>query len=422
MISRGFSKPNLLTFFLLFLLALASVSELGCGRSAATKKTETAAATPAVIIEVSTVPAILRDLPRFFEASGSLAANEQTDVAPSIAGKVVAIGVDLGSFVKRGQMIVRLDPVDSQLRLEQAQAQLAQTQAAVRQAEAKIGIRPGQNFDPTRVPEVSAARVALELAEKQLQRAEKLVESGDVSRSSYDQFKAQRDSLREQYEVALSQARQNFAAVQVARTNVANAQAQVGLAQRSLSYALVYSPINGYVSDRSVDLGEYVSPTTKVATVVSINPLRARIDIPEQAIGIIRVGESVSVTVSAFTDRAFAGRIARISPNVTATSRTLTVEAEVNNDDGVLKPGQFATVKILQPQSSPAVLVPARAVHTEAGSSRVFVIKNGHAEQRLVQLGQTEGDLIEIKGGVAAGELVATSNVEALSDGIAIKQ
>jgi len=248
------------------------------------------------------------------------------------------------------------------------------------------------------------------------------VASGDVSRSSYDQVRAERDNAREQYEVALSQARQNFAAVQVARTNVANIQAQVAMAQRNLSYALVYSPINGYVSDRPVALGEYVSPTTKVATVVSINPLRARIDIPEQAIGNVRVGDSVSVTVSAFTDRAFAGRVARISPNVTATSRTLTVEAEINNGDGVLKPGQFATVKILQPQSTPAVLVPARSVHTEAGASRVFVIKNGHAEQRLVQLGQAEGDLVEIKNGIAAGELVATSNFELLNDGIAVRQ
>jgi len=419
MISRGFLKPKPLR--LILLLSVVSLVALACGRSTA-KKTETTTAAAPVVIEVSTAPAILRQLPRFFEASGSLAPNEQTDVAPSIAGKVVAIGVDLGSFVKRGQMIVRLDPVDSRLRLEQTQAQLAQAQAAVRQAEARIGIKPGQNFDPTRVPEVSAARVALELAEKQLRRSEKLLESGDVSRSAYDQLKAQRDGLQEQYEVALSQARQNFAAVQVARTNVANVQAQVGLAQRSLSYSLVYSPINGYISDRPVDLGEYVSPTTKVATVVNINPLRARIDIPEQAIGSVRVGESVSVTVSAYTDRAFAGRIARISPNVTPTSRTLTVEAEVNNSDGLLKPGQFATVKILQPQATPAVLVPARAVHTEGGTSRVFVLKNGHAEQRLVQLGQTEGDLVEIKSGVAAGELVATSNVELLNDGIAVKQ
>jgi len=88
----------------------------------------------------------------------------------------------------------------------------------------------------------------------------------------------------------------------------------------------------------------------------------------------------------------------------------------------VLKPGQFASVRILQSRPQPAVLVPVRAVKTESGVSRVFVIKDGHAQQRLVQLGQTEGDLIEVKGGVGADEQVATSNVDQLSDGIPVKQ
>ena len=116
------------------------------------------------------------------------------------------------------------------------------------------------------------------------------------------------------------------------------------------------------------------------------------------------------------------GRIARISPNVTATSRTLTVEAEVENPDNALKPGQFATVRIQQSQTAPAVLVPARAVKTEGTSSSVFVIKNGRAEQRVVQLGQSEGDLVEIKTGLAADETVATSNVEQLQDGMTVTQ
>jgi len=373
-------------------------------------------------VDVTTAPAIVRELPRYFEATGSLTGDQQTDVAPSIAGKVVAIGVELGSYVRRGQMIVRLDDVDSKLRVEQAQAQVEQAKAALRQAEEKVGIRPGQSFDLNKVPEVANARVALELAEKNLRRSEKLIESGDISRSMYDQQKAQRDQLKEQYESALSLARQNYAAVMTARANVANAESQLGLAHRNLSYALVYSPIDGFVSERNADIGEYVSPTTKVATVVRINPLRVRIDIPEQAIPAVNVGQSVSVTTSAWPDRNFGGRIARISPNVTPTSRTLTVEAEIENGDGALKPGQFATVRILQARAAPAVLVPNRAIRTESGVSRVFVIRDGHAEERIVQLGQTEGDLVEIKSGVAADEPVATSNIEQLSSGIAVRQ
>ncbi len=348
--------------------------------------------------------------------------DQQTDVAPSVAGKVVAIGVELGSYVRRGQMIVRLDDVDAKLRVQQAVAQVEQSKAALRQAEEKIGVRPGQPFDANKVPEVANARVALELAEKNLRRAEKLIESGDVSRSVYDQQKAQRDQLKQVYESALSLARQNFAAVATARANVANAESQLGLARRSLSYAVVFSPIDGFVAERTADLGEYVSPTAKVATIVRINPLRVRIDIPEQAISAVTVGQSVSVTTSAWPDKNFSGRVARISPSVTPTSRTLTVEAEIENSSGALKPGQFATVRILLSRAQPAVLVPSRAVRTESGVSRVFVIKDGRAQERLVQLGQAEGDLLEIKGGVAADEMVATSNIEQLSDGATVRQ
>jgi len=407
---------------LIGVLGALTLFAISCGGSKASVRTDaTTPATPAAV-EVTTAPAIQRDLPRFFEATGSLAGDQQTDVAPSIAGKVTAIGVDLGSYVKRGQMIVRLDDVDSKLRVEQAQAQLEQAKAALRQAEEKIGLRPGQNFEASRIPEVANARVALELGEKNLRRAEKLIESGDVSRANYDEQKARRDQLKEVYEAALSLGRQNFAAVATARANVANAQTQVGLARRSLSYALVFSPIDGYVAERTADLGEYVSPTSKVATIVRINPLRIRIDIPEQAIPEVRVGQSVSVTTSAWPDKNFSGRIARISPNVSPSSRTLTVEAEVENGSGILKPGQFASVRILQQRVEPAVLVPLRAVRTESGVSRVFVIKDGHAQQRLVQLGQSESDLVEVKGGVAADEQVATSNVDQLSDGVVVKQ
>jgi multidrug efflux pump subunit AcrA (membrane-fusion protein) len=403
-------------------LAAVSLLAVSCGGSKANVKSEPYATPSPAVVDVTTAPAIMRELPRFFEATGSLAGDQQTDVAPSIAGKVVAIGVDMGSYVKRGQMIVRLDDMDAKLRVQQAQAQAEQAKAALRQAEEKADVRAGQSFDPNRVPEVVNARLALELSEKNLHRAEKLIESGDVSRSSYDQLKAQRDQLKEQYESAISLARQNYAAVATARANVANAESQVGLAQRALSYAVVFSPIDGFVAERNADLGEYVSPNQKVATVVRVNPLRIRIDIPEHAISEVKVGQTVSATTSAWPDRNFGGRVARISPNVTPNSRTLTVEAEIDNSSGQLKPGQFASVRILQARAEPAVLIPARAVRTESGVSRVLVIKDGVAQQRSVQLGQTEGDLVEIKSGVAAGELVATSNTEQLSDGMAVRQ
>jgi multidrug efflux pump subunit AcrA (membrane-fusion protein) len=410
-------------------IALALVSTLGltaasCGGSRAQANKKEAPAVPAAppAVDVTTAPAIIRDLPRFVEATGSLAADEQTDVAPIVGGRVVSVGVDLGTYVQKGQVIAQLDAGDARLRLEQAQAALAQANSSVTQAEARIGLRPGQKFDPTRVAEVGAAKVAYDLAEKNLRRYEQLLESGDISRSAYDQQRAQRDQLREQYQAALTQANQSYAAVQTARAAAQAVQVQVQQAQKGIRDVTIYSPISGFVVERAADVGEFVSTSSKVATVARTNPLRVRIDVPEQAIATVRPGQSVSVSVSTYPERNFAGRVARVSPSVSQQSRTLTVEAEVENGENLLKPGQFATIRVLLPESDPAILVPVRAVRTDGTTSRVYVIQDGIARERLVATGRQDNDLIEIKGNVAAGDAIATSNVEQLADGVPVRQ
>src|ERR1051325_6157284 len=145
MISRNLFKTTLA----LSLVAGLGLASAACGsRAQANKKTEAAAPTPApAAVEVTTAPAVQRDLPRFVEATGSLAADLQTDVAPIVGGRVVSVNVDLGTYVQKGQVIAQLDSADPRLRLEQAQAALAQANSAVTQAEARIGLSPGQRFE-----------------------------------------------------------------------------------------------------------------------------------------------------------------------------------------------------------------------------------------------------------------------------------
>jgi multidrug efflux pump subunit AcrA (membrane-fusion protein) len=142
-----------LILLITLLLAIAG-AVMSCGGSKANVRKEEVSSTPKTV-EVTTAAAISRELPSFFEATGSLAGDEQTDVAPQTAGKVVEVGVDIGSAVRRGQMIVRLDDSELKLRVAQSQAQVEQAKAAVRQAEEKIGLRSGQAFDPSRVAEVA---------------------------------------------------------------------------------------------------------------------------------------------------------------------------------------------------------------------------------------------------------------------------
>lgn len=422
---------------------------ISCSGSSAKNTNANANALPTVV-DVTTTTAIVRDVPTYFEATGSLASDAQTDVAPTVGGKIVEVNFDIGSYVQKGAVLVRLDNRDAQIRLQQAQAQVEQAQSNVRQAQAnveqaranvrqtqsRLGITEGSNFDIETFSQVRSTKAQLELAERELGRAERLLESGDISRSIYDQRKAQRDQMRAQLDEARSTAAVAVSAIRTAMTQVNTALAavnsaraaeeaartQISSAQKAISDAVVYAPISGYVSERVADLGEFATTNSKVATIVRTSVLRMRIDVPEQNVGQIKVGQGISLQTSAYPDRNFAGTVVRISPSVNATSRTLTVEAEVENVDGLLKPGQFATVRIAQGAPKQTIMIPTIAVKTEGDTNRVYVIKEGRAEERIVKLGVLENDLIEVQQGVQADEIVATSNLNLIYDGVTVNR
>jgi HlyD family secretion protein len=370
-----------------------------------------------------------------------------------VAGKIIEVNFDIGSYVQQGGVLLRLDPRDAQIRLEQARAQVEQQRQGVQQAEsnaeqalatlrqtqARLGVGDGETFQIKDFSQVKSITAQLELAEKELRRSERLLETGDVSRATYDQRKSQRDALIGQLDEARSNAAVAIKAIDTARAAyeaarsavgvqraaVSNAQTQVEAAQKAVADTNVLAPISGYVAERTADVGEYISPSTpnsKIATIVRTSTLRVRIDVPEQDIAKVGTGQGVSVQTSAWPDRNFAGTVVRISPSLNATARTLTVEAEIQNVEGLLKPGQFATVRITQSRPEPAVMVPVRAVKTVGDSNSVFVVKDGIAREQFVQLGLLENDLIQVKSGVVEGDSVVTSDLNQLADGVFVRQ
>ena len=424
----------------------------GCGSNANSATTGNTNNQPQ-IIDVTTSQAIIQPIPSYIEATGNLVSDAQTDVAPAVGGKIVEVNFDIGSFVQKGDVLVRLDPRDANIRLEQAKAQVEQQRQAVQQAEsnveqaianlrqtqARLGVKDGETFQIKDFSQVKTFTAQLELAEKELRRTEKLLESGDVSKSAYDQRKSQRDALLGNLDEARSNAAVAIraintaqagvgtakAAVSSAQAAVATAQTQVTQAQKAASDTNVLAPISGFVSERIADVGEFVTPNTpnsKVATIVRTSTLRMKIDVPEQSIGKVATGQGVSLQTTAHPDRNFAGTIVRISPSLNTSARTLSVEAEVQNTEGLLKPGQFATVRITQSKPEPAVMIPAKAVRTVGNTNSVFVVKDGVAREQFVQLGLLENDMIQVKQGVIEGDLVAVTNVNQLSDGVLVRQ
>jgi len=429
-------QKRLLSFLGIAALAAAGLSA-GCGR-ATTANANIANSQPA-IVDIMTSQAVVNPIPTYFEATGNLVSDAQTDVAPAVSGKIAEVNFDVGSFVTKGSVLVRLDARDAQIRLEQAEAQVEQQRSAVdqavaalRQSQARLGLRDGQSFNIETFSQVKSIKANLELAEKEYTRSERLFNTGDISKSILDTRRSQRDALLGQLDEARSNAavaakavNAAEAAVATARAGVSTARTQVDQARKAIADTAIYAPISGYVSERVADVGEYISPSapnSKIATIVRTSPLRLRIDVPEQSIGKVAIGEGISLQTSAYPDRNFAGQVRRILPSLNVTARTLTVEADVPNTDGLLKPGQFATVRITQNTPENAVMVPATAVKAFGDKNSVFVVKDGAAREQVVQAGLLENGLIQIKNGIAEGDVVATSNLNLLSDGVLVRQ
>ncbi len=360
-------------------------------------------------------------------------AEESSDVAPKVAGKVVSVGVNVGDFVGAGQTIARVDDRDARYQVSIAQAAVNSARSAVRQAEARLGLLDKNKFDASVVPEVRAANANFEQAQAELRQAEanekryrELKESGDVAEITYEQFKTARDTAnsrannaKQQLEAAINTAKQSNQAILTAQAGVQTAITQLENAQKNLVDTAIKAPFGGFVSARPIAVGEFVSTSSVVATILRTNPIKAQIQIAEADVPFVVGGRGVSLEVDAYKDRKFAGTVLAINPAVDPSSRSAMVEALVENNGNLLRSGMFVQAKITREGGTAGVFVPKSAVYSDAStqSQRVFVIIEGVAKLKTVQLGVEEGEMIQIVTGVDADQNVATSNLDQLFEG-----
>ncbi|MEP7120539.1 MAG: efflux RND transporter periplasmic adaptor subunit [Byssovorax sp.] len=397
----------------LVLVTASTAAMEGCKRPDAAGDGKPEAAAQA---EVAAIPAAHfarvteRRLPATLEASGTLAADETSEVASPGSGVCTSVEIDVGSYVKKGDPLVRLDGRDASLRL-------AQANAAAAQAQARLGTRPGERFDPGATAEVRAAKEAMDLAVADAARTKSLFDSGGVAQAAWDQARARAEQARAQYDGAQSGAQQAWA-------GLAAAQASANLAQKAAGDTIVRAPFDGAVAERRISVGEFAQMGRVVAVVVRDNPLRLRVDIPESDSARVTLGKDVTITVAAFPTLTFHGAVKRIGASMKAQSRALPIEIEVpnSNGSGSLKPGSFARAQIVLDGGDAAVLfVPKGAVGTSGSASRVFVRVGNRVSERIVTVGREIEGLTEVKGTLTAADEIAVDAIDKLSDGAEIK-
>ncbi len=326
-------------------------------------------------------------------ANGTLAAYDQSTASAKVAGRLSTISVDLGSVVRRGQMVAQVEASDYKLRVQQAEAALAQ-------ARARVGLSPDGKDDavnPEQTGTVRQARAVLDEAKVSRDRAAKLVQQGIVARSEFDTADAG-------YKVAVSRYQDAIEEIRNRQALVAQRRSELSLARQQLGDTAVYAPLDGIVQQKRASVGEYLAAGAPVVDIVRMNPLRLQAEVPERDAGTVRFGQSVRVTVAGDAN-VYLGQIKRLSPVITAQNRMLMVEADVQNN-GLLRPGSFAKAEIVTNDAKMAITVPNSSIVTFAGIEKVIVVQNGKALEKPITTGRRNGDWTEIVAGVNVGDQV----------------
>ena len=315
-------------------------------------------------IKVAVLAAAEAPAPEVLTLTGMVAADQRSDVTADTQGKVINVMIERGQRVKSGQAVVQLDVRSAALSAKEAAANLA------------------------------GARAQKELADEECERTKTLLAKGAITQSEYDRQMTQCRAAQE--EVSATQARTEMMA-------------------KTVADGLVRAPFDGVVAERDVSPGEWVQPGKPLFTLVKDDPLKIELSVPEAAVTAIKQGERVEVVAVAHEDKTYGAEVTRIGAEIGKT-RSLIVEAQLDKGSDLV-PGMFAEAHVVIGQT-PRVVLPDKAVVKRGKQWHAFVVKNGEAEDRIVQLGTPPATgQVTIVQGVVKGEQVVASIPAALEDG-----
>jgi multidrug efflux pump subunit AcrA (membrane-fusion protein) len=347
--------------------------------------------------------------------TGDIAAITQVTIYSKAQGWVAKIRVREGDLVKTGQELVTLDTREAAAAVAQAEASLEASRARLKQVRA--------TSEETIQSQIQQAKANLELAEADLNRFQELHEKNFISRQQFDEARTKYNVAKANYDLALNSIRQktweNDIALAEAQVNQAKATLDFNKAQ--LANLIILSPMDGGVTKRFVDPGTMVKDTTPILTLMDVTEMKMVVNVIEREFIYLQKGQPVKITVTAFPDRTFTGRINIINPALELQSRTAEIQISIPNPGFLLKPGMFGRAEIILRTSPKAVLVPIQGVLSEMGKDFVYVLQENRAIRREVRKGVVRDDVVEILQGLSPGEQVVTAGQSSLKDGVPVR-
>jgi membrane fusion protein (multidrug efflux system) len=347
--------------------------------------------------------------------TGDIAPYAQVIIYSKVQGWVEKINVREGDRVKVGQVLATLDSREAEATVAQSKASLEAATARLKQVKA--------TSEEIIQSQMQQAKANLDLAEEDLKRSRELSQKDFISRQQMDEARTKHSVAKANYDLALNNVRQKTWEndIALAEAQVQQAKATLDLNRAQLANLIILAPMNGKITKRYVDPGIMVKDTTPILAMMDLDEVKMMVNVIEKEFVRLQKGKEVKVTVTAFPNRTFQGRIAIITPALDLQSRTAEIQISIPNPGYILNPGMFGRVEALLRSDPNATLIPIQALITEEDKDYVYALKDGKAYRRPVQKGISKDTVVEIIRGLSPGEQVVTAGQEFLRDGIPVR-
>ena len=395
-------------------------------------KKEQAAAVPRRQFEVvvGVVKPIVKDLDVKLSYTADVLPLQQVSVFAKVNGYIKRLGADLGDFVKEGQMLVEVDAPELNAALEGARAAVAQAESSAKVSESNLA--SAQAGVINQQANLVKAQAVARNDSRNLDRFNNLHEQGliaamdrDNAKTTAESSQAALNAAEAQLDVAKVQVETARSQVALAKSNVDGAKAAMKIAQANLDNTRIAAPFAGYISQRNLYPGASVNSQAAGTSNSSIGILvlqdlrvvKVQVEVQERDISRVKIGSTAKVFVDAYPGRVFEAKATRIVHALDPRTRTLGVEMEIANPDGTLKPGMYARVELVIDHHPKAILIENEAIRNEGETTVVFAVDKGVVSRKVINVGVTQGTLVEVVKGLTGSEQVIVEGKELVRDG-----
>lgn len=350
-------------------------------------------------------------------ANGKITASEEIQVVSKVSGKAASVTVKEGSLVKQGDVLVKLEAMDYQQQINQAQAAVAGAQAKLRDTQAGTRSQQLQQLSSA----LEQAKASLKVSESNYNRMKALFDSGALSqaeleKTSLDLEKARTGLEQAQAQYDLAKAGPTSDAVAALQAEVSRMNSNLELAKNNYQNTVIQAPIAGIVAKRSIDPGEMAAAGSPLLVLVKMDEVKVEASVPQEQINNFKVGSTVDVKVGSLGGKLLKGTVEFVSPISDANSSSFPIKVKVNNQDGLLRAGMVAEV-VLQEEASQGIKVPTSAVLEKDSKHYIYTVDKDVVHQVEVSVGNASGDWTTVAAGVKENDQVVLNPTDTLAEG-----